>query len=264
MPAEGVSASAGLSQSVEAGRDAYVAGGDLTIVYPVTGAKIVSPPALLPRDAPRFTGRKQELGRIAALAEGGSVVVSTIEGAAGVGKTALALHAAHRLLPGFPGGHLYADLRGWTDGLAPAEPGEVLEVFLLRLGVTASDLPTGVEERSGLLRQLLASRRLLMVLDNVAAEAQVRPLLPGAGSSLVLITSRIVLAGLEVDDRVRLDVLPDDEATELLVRIIGQDRTVAELGAIGRLRELCGCLPLALRIVGQILAVHPVGFQKSA
>ena len=164
-------------------------------------------PGLLPRDVPGFTGREEELARLAGLAGGGRVVVTAIGGTAGVGKTALAVHAAHRLLAQFPDGHLYADLRGYTEGQDPAEPGEVLEVFLRRLGVPAEEVPVTVEERSGLLRQLLASRRVLMVLDNARTEAQVRPLLPGAGGSLVLVTSRSVLPGLEADERISLDVL---------------------------------------------------------
>ena len=152
-------------------------------------------PGLLPRDVPGFTGRDDELDRLTALAGGGRVVVSAIGGTAGVGKTALAVHAAHRLLDEFPDGHLYADLRGYTEGQDPAGPGEVLEMFLRRLGVPADEVPAGVEERSGLLRQLLAGRRVLMVLDNARTETQVRPLLPGAGGSLVLVTSRSLLAG---------------------------------------------------------------------
>ncbi len=214
-------------------------------------------PGLLPRDVPAFTGRADELARLAGLAGGGRVVVSAIGGTAGVGKTALAVHAAHRLLDRFPDGHLYADLRGYTAGQDPVEPGEVLEVFLRRLGVSAEDVPAGVEERSGLLRQVLASRQVLMVLDNVRAEGQVRPLLPGAGRSLVLVTSRSVLPGLEVDERIGLDVLTGEEADELLAGLIGRERAVAEPEAAARLREWCGRLPLALRIAGQVLAAHP-------
>ena len=117
-------------------RDAYTAGRDQVIVnVGAAGAGEPAVPGLLPRDVPGFTGREEELARLAGLAEGGSVVVTAIGGTAGVGKTALAVHAAHRLLPEFPDGHLYADLRGYTEGQDPAEPGEVLEVFLRRLGV---------------------------------------------------------------------------------------------------------------------------------
>jgi hypothetical protein len=144
-------------QETAARRDANVAGRDQFIVNITTaGAGEPVPPGLLPRDVPGFTGREGELDRLAGLAGGGAVVVTAIGGTAGVGKTALAVHAAHRLLPEFPDGHLYADLRGYTAGQSAAEPGEVLEVFLRRLGVPGEEMPASVEERSGLLRQLLA------------------------------------------------------------------------------------------------------------
>ena len=206
---------------------------------------------------PAFTGRDGELARLAGLAGGGRVVVSAIGGTAGVGKTTLAVHAAHQLLGQFPDGHLYADLRGYTEGQDPAEPGEVLEVFLRRLGVPAEEMPATVEDRSGLLRQVLAGRRVLMVLDNARSEGQVRPLLPGAGGSLVLVTSRSALPGLEVDERISLDILPPDEAAAMLAAIIGVARAGVEREAIAEVAGLCGRLPLALRIAGQLLAAHP-------
>ena len=245
-------------QKAAAGHDANIAGRDQVFVN-IAGGAVREPavPGLLPRDVPGFTGRGVELDRLAGLAGGGSVVVTAIGGTAGVGKTALAVHAAYRLLPRFPDGHLYADLRGYTEGQAPMQSGEVLDVFLRRLGVPAEEMTAGIEERSGLLRQLLASRRVLMLLDNAGTEAQVRPLLPGAGGSLVLITSRSVLPGLEVDERIDLDVLPEGEATALLVRLIGAERVAAEPQTVVQVRDWCGRLPLALRIVGQLLAAHP-------
>ena len=211
---------------------------------------------LLPRDVPAFTGREGELARLAGLAEGGRATVTAIGGTAGVGKTALAVHAAHRILPQFPDGQLYADLRGYSDSQVPAEPGEVLGIFLRRLGVAAAEIPTGAEERSGLLRQLLASRRVLMLLDNAVTEAQVCPLLPGAGASLVLITSRSMLPGLEVDERIGLDVFGEEQADALLAGLIGNERAAAEPEEVARLREWCGRLPLALRIAGRLLAAR--------
>jgi hypothetical protein len=129
-------------------------------------------------------------------------------------------------------------------------------VFLRRLGVPAGEIPAELEERSGLLRQILAPRRVLMVLDNARTEAQVRPLLPGAGGSLVLVTSRSVLPGLEADERISLDTLPPDEAAAMLAQMIGA-RATAEPQAVAEVTRLCGRLPLALRIAGQILAAHP-------
>jgi tetratricopeptide (TPR) repeat protein len=242
-----------------AGRDQTVITGGDHLVVNVGGPGAAEPavPGLLPRDVPAFTGREAELTRLAGLADGKRVVVTAIDGTAGVGKTALAVHAAHQLLKQFPDGHLYADLRGYTEGQHPAEPGEVLELFLRHLGVRADEVPAAVEERSGLLRQRLASRRVLMVLDNARTEAQVRPLLPGAGGSLVLVTSRSVLPGLEVNQRINLDVLPAEEAAAMLAGAIGMVRAAAEPEAVAELARLCGRLPLALRIAGQQLAAHP-------
>jgi tetratricopeptide (TPR) repeat protein len=244
-------------QVAASGRDAKVAGRDQINVNVGAAEKEAALPGLLLRDVPKFTGRERELDLLTRRAAGGSVVVTAIGGTAGVGKTALAVHAAHRLLPEFPDGHLYADLRGYTEGQDPVEPGEVLEVFLRRLGVPGEEMPAGTEERSGLLRQLLASRRVLMLLDNVRTEAQVRPLLPGAGGSLVLITSRAALAALDVDERIGLDVLPKGEATALLAALIGSVRAAAEPQAVEQVRDWCGRLPLALQIAGQFLATRP-------
>ncbi len=220
-------------------------------------------PRMLPRDIAAFTGRRQELqelvdAAIEAAESDGVVGIYAIGGMAGIGKTALAIHAAYQILPQFPDGQLFADLHGYTDGQAPAEPGEILGMFLRRLGVDAADLPASVDERSGMLRDRLASKRVLMVLDNAATESQVRPLLPGAGASLVVITSRDSLAGLcEVDERIGLDVLPADQATGLLASLIGPERAGAEPEALRQVRDYCGCLPLALWIAGQNLAVRP-------
>ena len=243
-----------IRQQAAARRDANIAGRDQFIFNVSVAEPMV--PGLLPRDVARFTGREEELDRLTAQSGGGRVVVTAIGGMAGVGKTALAVHAAYQLLDQFPDGHLYADLRGYTEGQDPAEPGEVLEVFLRHLGVRSEDIPAQVEERSGLLRQLLASRRVLMLLDNAATETQVRPLLPGAGGSLVLVTSRSVLPGLEVDERISLDVLSEAEAAGLLAGLIGTERTAAEPQAVTQVVSWCGRLPLALRIAGQLLAAH--------
>jgi tetratricopeptide (TPR) repeat protein len=250
-------------QQAVAGRDANATARDLTVTVVETGGGEVEAgagepgvPGLLPRDVPGFTGRGEELARLGSLAGGGRVVVSAIGGTAGVGKTALAVHAAHQLLGEFPDGHLYADLHGYSEGQEPVQPGEVLGVFLRSLGVCAEDVPADLEERSGLLRQLLAARRVLMVLDNTRAEAQIRPLLPGAGSSLVLITSRSALPGLEADERIGLDVLTISDAVTMLAGL-GGHRAAADPTAVAEVARLCGRLPLALRIAGQLLAAHP-------
>ncbi len=217
-------------------------------------------PELLPRDVSDFTDRDDELARLKGLASGGgSVVVTAINGTAGVGKTALALHAAHKLRATFPDGNLYADMRGYAQGQQPADPREVLPVFLRALRVPEKDLPTDLEEQSGMFRQLLSSRRMLVFLDNVRTEKQVERLLPGTGSSLVLITSRERLAGLELerDKSIHLDILPAEEAIELLTKLIGQERAGEEPDAVRDVSCSCGRLPLALRIAGQILVERP-------
>lgn len=248
-------------QNVAAGRDAYTANRDINNITNIAvnsgNAQALAVPGMLPRDVPQFTGREAELGRLTALAGGGRVVVTAISGTGGVGKTALAVRAAHELLPQFPDGQLYADLRGYAEGQSPAEPAEVLDLFLRRLGVPAEQIPAAADERADMFRSALTARRMLVLLDNARTEAQVRPLLPGAGGSLVLVTSRSRLPALEVDERVDLDVLPERLALELLTRLAGPARVAAEPDAAGRIARWCGRLPLALRIAGQILAVHP-------
>jgi tetratricopeptide (TPR) repeat protein/transcriptional regulator with XRE-family HTH domain len=219
-------------------------------------------PRMLPRDITSFTGRQEEMQELVDAAVGtaelgGVVRIYAIGGMAGIGKTALAVHAAHRMLAHFPDGQLFADLRGYSAGQVPAEAPEILDMFLRRLGVDSAELPASIDERSGMLRDKLASRRVLMVLDNVATESQVRALLPGGGLSLVVITSRGSLAGLEGVQRIALDVLPAGQATVLLASLIGRKRAEAEPDTLRQIGDFCGFLPLALQIVGQNLAARP-------
>jgi len=214
----------------------------------------------LPRDVSGFTGRHAELARLLGsadgLAAGGGVVgIHAIDGMAGVGKTALAVHAAHQLRPRFPDAQLYVNLRGAeAQALAPAE---VLGRFLRALGVESQRLPEDVESRAGLYRSLLADRRVLLVLDNAADEAQVRPLLPAGAGNAVLVTSRTRLAGLALAEVIDLGVLPPGQAVELLGKIAGAGRIAAEPEAAARIAASCGYLPLALRITGARLAAKP-------
>src|SRR6266568_5233669 len=214
----------------------------------------------LPPDIEDFTGREDALDRLRVRMAGrpsGStaVVITGAVGKAGVGKTALAVHVAHQLRPKFPDGQLYVNLRGAeAQALAPAE---VLGRFLRALGVEGQCLPQDVDSRAGLYRSLLADRRMLVVLDNAADEAQVRPLLPAGAGNAVLVTSRVRLAGLTPAEVIDLGVLPPDQAVELLGKIVGPSRVAAELEAASQLAALCGYLPLALRIVGARLAAKP-------
>jgi DNA-binding SARP family transcriptional activator len=215
----------------------------------------------LPPDIAEFTGRSAE---VAALAEAcGSPsptapAMTAIVGTGGVGKTRLALHLAHRLRAAgqFEDGQIYLDLRGFTDAGDPADPRQALGELLRLLGVPAGDIPDGVASRSAVLRDRVAGRRVLLLLDNVADERQVESLLPGSPTCTVLMTARRTPAidGVGVLD---LDVFTEAEALELLSAVIGADRVSAELTAAGQLVRRCGLLPLAVAIAGRRLRARP-------
>jgi DNA-binding SARP family transcriptional activator/tetratricopeptide (TPR) repeat protein len=226
-------------------------------------APVQATPAQLPADVAAFTGRtrqRAELDRL--LAPGGdatAIVISAIAGTAGVGKTALAVHWAHRVHDRFPNGQLYVNLRGYAP-TSPMRPLEALAGFLHALGVPAEQVPVDVDEAAGLFRTLLADKRMLVLLDNARSAEQIRPLLPGSPGCLVLVTSRDRLSGLVAKEGARrliLDVLTPDEAVGLLARILGEERVTAELRAARELVEMCGLLPLALRIAAANLADQP-------
>ena len=188
----------------------------------------------------------------------GPVVISAVSGTAGAGKTALAVHWAHRAAAQFPDGQLYVNLRGY-DPEQPVPPAEALAGFLGALGATGPDLPLGEAARAARYRSLLAGRRMLVVLDNAATEEQVRPLLPGSPSVMVVVTSRDTLPGLvarEGAHRVDLDLLPAAEAVALLRALIG-DRVDADPVAAQALASLCARLPLALRVAAELAAARP-------
>ncbi|REH52108.1 NB-ARC domain-containing protein [Kutzneria buriramensis] len=215
-------------------------------------------PRQLPRPVDDFTGRDAEVERLVGLADAGAaVVVTAIEGTAGVGKTALAVHAAHQVKDRFPDGQLYADLLGYTVGRTPTPPGEVVEGFLRSLGVPAEDIPAHTDARAAAFRDVVSRRRLLVVLDNARHEGQIRPLLPASGSSLVIVTSRTVLAGLDGVLRLPLDVLTEDEALALLATTVGGERVASEPAAAREVVASCGRLPLAVRIAGRLLETDP-------
>ncbi|MFI9328611.1 ATP-binding protein [Kitasatospora sp. NPDC052868] len=212
----------------------------------------------LPRDIADFTAREDALDRLHRLARDADPAHPRIVlayGQPGLGKTAFALHAAHTLAPLFPDGQLSLDLRGMAP--APLAPREALAQILRALGVADRSVPADTEERASLFRTLVREQRLVLILDNAADEAQVRPLLPGSGPALTIITSRHVLPGLESVHRLPLDVLAPGESAALLARIAGPDRIAAEPEATGELARLCGHLPLALRIAGQRLVARP-------
>jgi len=227
---------------------------------PVAPARTV--PAQLPADVRAFTGRSGELATLdRSLAPPGGdeppLTVVLLSGTAGVGKSALAVRWGHRVREAFPDGQLYVNLRGY-DAEQPVAVGDALAGFLTALGVPGSEIPPGVEERAGRYRSELTDRRMLVLLDNASSVEQVRPLLPGTGSCLVLITSRDSLPGmvaLHGAERINLDLLPLADAVGLLRRLIG-DRVDLEPSVAEDLAAACSRLPLALRIAAELAAAR--------
>jgi len=227
------------------------------------GQRPVVVPRQLPRAVSGFVGRERELTALTGLlrgpeAEVGAIVISAVAGTAGVGKTALALRWAHSIAEDFPDGQLFVDLCGYDPG-RPVAAADALAGFLRALGVAGQDIPAETDERSALYRSLLAGRRMLIVLDNAGSAEQVRPLLPGAPPSAVVVTSRDSLAGLVVRDgarRLDLGLLPLADAISLLQALIG-DRAHAEPEAAKMLAGQCSRLPLALRLAAELATARP-------
>ncbi|WP_336081344.1 helix-turn-helix domain-containing protein [Nocardia sp. SSK8] len=214
----------------------------------------------LPRDVPDFTGREQALAEVLAAVRADRVVA--VDGMAGVGKTSLAVHAAHRLTADYPDAQLYLDLHGFTDGRAPLDPDDALRALLSALQVPSEKVPQdgGVERRAAVWRAELARLRAVIVLDNAADAAQVAPLLPGAGESVAIITSRNRLLELDEVPPVSLDVLTEAESAELLARASGDapgGRLAREPEQTAEVLRLCGNLPLALRLAAARLRHRP-------
>ncbi|WP_230420864.1 AfsR/SARP family transcriptional regulator [Actinomadura soli] len=221
------------------------------------------PRHFLPRDITDFTGRTSELERLFSalpVAEDAAkaVVISAIDGMAGIGKTALAVHAAHTLTDRYPDAQIFIDLDAHTADREPLSPASALDRLLHALQVPREKIPEGAEERSALWRAELAGRKALVVLDNAASAAQVRPLLPGTPDCLVLVTSRRRLADLEAAHTLSLDVLPLGDATALFTRIAGDAHALVDPQAVREVVRLCGYLPLAIRIAAARLRTRPV------
>ncbi|ONI75086.1 hypothetical protein ALI144C_40725 [Actinosynnema sp. ALI-1.44] len=221
-------------------------------------ARAWSAPALLPPSVPDFTGRMAETALLFKHLNhewGSGAAVTTIVGMGGVGKTALSVYAAHNAAASYTDGQLWANLRGASA--TPADPTDVLARFLRALGVPERAIPVDPDERVAAYRTLVNGRRILILLDDAASEEQVRPLLPGAPTCAVVITSRAGLAGLEGAHRIDLDVFAADEAVDLFTHIVGEDRVRRERQVATEIVELCGGLPLAVRIAGARLAARP-------
>ncbi len=222
-------------------------------------------PGQLPADLPDFTGRQRQVRHLHDLLTAGPekerpgvVVVAALAGGGGIGKTALAIHAAHRVRRYFPDGQLHAHLAGTSTH--PVAAGEVLGRFLrdLDLDLDPAGIPAGVEERAARYRSLLVGKRVLVVLDDARDATQVRPLLPGISGCVVIVTSRSRLPGLHGAHSIDVDVLGDDEAHSLFARIVGDDRVAGEPDATADVMDVCAGLPLAIRIAAARLSARPV------
>jgi tetratricopeptide (TPR) repeat protein/transcriptional regulator with XRE-family HTH domain len=219
------------------------------------------PPAQLPADVAGFTGRDAELAELDALLDqdaGGTMLLSAVAGTAGVGKTALAVHWAHRVRDRFPDGQLFVNLRGY-DPAQPLPPDQALAGFLGALGVPGHDMPLDLDERAARYRSETAHRRLLVVLDNASSVEQVRPLLPGGSGCAVVVTSRDALAGLVAVHgarRVQVELLPAGDSLALLRRLIGRRVDADPVAAVALARQ-CARLPLALRVAAELAASRP-------
>ncbi|MBF9133214.1 tetratricopeptide repeat protein [Plantactinospora sp. S1510] len=223
---------------------------------PKLAVPTVSAPRQLPADLPDFVARDDEVDQLCRVLDPttGAATLAVISGPAGVGKTALAVHAGHRLATRFPDGQLYAALR--DTGGQPVDPAEVLGQLLRVLGADGSTLPAGADARAGLFRARLAGRRALLVLDDAHGHRQVEAFMPPEGTS-VLVTSRLPLTGLPGVTTIDLHPLPNTSAVDLLCRVAGEDRIRTEPVAASEIVTACGGLPLAVRVAGARLAARP-------
>ena len=242
---------------------------DLALVRPEPGqaaaATAAEPVAAwqLPAGVRHFAGRAAELAALRAMLDRPgrpdlrSVVIAVISGTAGVGKTALAVNWAHQVTDRFPDGQLYVNLHGY-DSERPVAPGDALAGFLRALGVAGPDVPAEAAERAAIYRSLLAGRRMLVLLDNAGSADQVRPLLPGTASAMVVVTSRDALSGLVARDgawRLDLGLMLPEEAADLLRLLMGS-RAAADPTATAALARQCCLLPLTLRVAAELAAGH--------
>jgi tetratricopeptide (TPR) repeat protein/transcriptional regulator with XRE-family HTH domain len=222
----------------------------------------------LPRDVASFTGRQTDLDRLAEgldrLAAGGGVVgICAIGGMAGVGKTTFAVHAAHRMAGRFPDGQFYLPLHAHTRGQRPVDPADALSSLLLTAGVAAAQIPPGLEARAARWRDHVAGKKILLLLDDAVGHEQVRPLLPGTGDSLVLLTSRRRLTALGDATVISLDTLAPQEAAALLIRLAGRPGLQPGDVAVGEITHRCGYLPLAIELIASQLRHHPAQTAES-
>lgn len=215
----------------------------------------------LPCDVADFTGRSEETAALLDAVHSGTlsraVTISALDGMAGIGKTTLAVHAAHLLSATHRGGQLFVDLHGHTPGREPLDPSVALYRLLLQIRIDPAAIPRELEDRAALWRAETAGRSAVVLLDNAASVDQVRPLLPGGGTCTVLITSRRRLVGIEGASILSVKVMTEPDAIELFERIAGPDRTSGQRDAVVEAVGLCGFLPLAIRIGATRLRHRP-------
>ena len=226
------------------------------------GAAAAAATRTLPRDSANFTGRERELARLldAVRPEPAGAVgmgIHVIDGMPGIGKTTLAVSAAHRLADSFPDGQFFLPLHAHTPGQRPVDPADSLASLLATAGLPAQLIPAGLEARAARWRDHVAGKKILLLLDDAAGHEQVRPLLPGTAGSLVLITSRRRLAALDDAAQISLDTLSLADAATLLVRLAGRSPLSSGDGAVAEISRLCGYLPLAIGMVASQLRNHP-------
>ncbi len=214
---------------------------------------------VLPHDIRNFTGREADLVKLMAAVRttGGVVGIYAIDGMAGVGKSAFAIHAAHALSSRFPDGQISLQLHAHTDSQQPVDPADALASLLLTTGVAAEQIPAALRDRAALWRSHLAGKRVLLLLDDAASHEQVEPLLPGTPGSLVLITSRRHLSALDDATSICLETLLPDDAAVLLTRLAGRPDLDAADPAVEMINRLCGHLPLAIGMLARQLHHHP-------
>ena len=229
-------------------------------VEQVTPTPSAAATRILPRDISYFTGRASEFNYLLQHVEhssfSGSIIgISALDGMAGIGKTALAVHVAHQLASRFPM-QIFLELHAHTPGKLAVDPGDALTSLLLTIGVGAKQIPQDTDSRSRLWRHHIADKKIILVLDDAAGYEQVRLLLPGSPTCLVLITSRHRMISMEDAKTITLDPLPPQEATELLVRVAGRGDIDASTSSSREIVRLCGYLPLAIRLMARQLGNH--------
>lgn len=220
------------------------------------------PVASLPRDIPAFIGRREELDLVLAAcrrgAEAGGVLgIHAVDGMPGIGKSAFAVHCAHRLASDFPDGQIFLPLHAHTPGTRVVGPAEALAALLLAVGVAPQEIPSELSARAGMWRSRVAGKKILLLLDDALGSEQVRPLLPAAPGTLVMVTSRRRMVGLEDSVPITLDVLPPREAAELFTAKVGRAGLLPEDPSVVEMVRLCGYLPLAVQLLAARLRHHP-------